>query len=31
MPLWLEMLVMMLLTYLLGFAIGWVIWNREGE
>lgn len=30
MPLWLEMMVLMLLTFLLGFAIGWVIWNREG-
>jgi len=28
MPLWLEMLVMMLLTYLVGFGIGWLIWNR---
>jgi hypothetical protein len=28
MPLWLEMLVLMLLTYLLGFGIGWLIWNR---
>jgi len=30
MPLWLEMLVMMLLTYLLGFGIGWFVWNRGG-
>ncbi len=30
MPLWLEMLVMLLLTYLLGFGIGWLVWNREG-
>jgi hypothetical protein len=29
MPLWLEMLVMLLLTYGLGLAIGWVIWKRE--
>jgi len=28
MPLWLEMLVMLLLTYGLGLAIGWLIWNR---
>ena len=28
MPLWLEILVLMLLTYLLGFGIGWLIWNR---
>jgi hypothetical protein len=30
MPLWLEILVMLELTYALGLAIGWVIWNREG-
>lgn len=29
MPLWLEMLVMLLLTYLLGFGIGWLVWNGE--
>lgn len=28
MPLWLEMLVMLLLTYALGLAIGWAVWNR---
>jgi len=28
MPLWLEMLVMLLLTYLLGIAIGWAVWNK---
>ncbi len=28
MPLWLEMLVMLLLTYAFGLAIGWAIWNR---
>lgn len=30
MPLWLELLVMLLLTYLLGFGIGWLIWNGKG-
>lgn len=30
MPLWLEMAVSTLLTYSLGFAIGWLIWNRKG-
>jgi hypothetical protein len=30
MPLWLEMLVMLELTFALGLAIGWVTWNREG-
>lgn len=29
MPLWLEMLVLMLLTYALGLSIGWAIWNQE--
>ncbi len=28
MPLWLEMMVLLLLTYLAGFGIGWLIWNR---
>ena len=28
MPLWLETLVLMLLTYVLGFGIGWLIWKR---
>jgi hypothetical protein len=28
MPLWLELVVMLLLTYLGGFAVGAVIWNR---
>ena len=28
MPLWLEMLVMLMLTYLLGYGIGWFIWSR---
>lgn len=29
MPLWLEMLVMLLLTYAIGFAIGWLIWSGK--
>ena len=29
MPLWLEILLLMLLTYALGVAIGWVIWGRN--
>lgn len=29
MPLWVEILVLMLLTYVAGFGIGWLIWNRE--
>lgn len=29
MPLWTELLVLILLTYLLGLAIGWAIWGRS--
>lgn len=29
MPLWLELMVLLLLTYLVGFAVGWAIWNRK--
>ncbi len=30
MPLWLEMLVLMLLTYAMGLGIGWMLWGRRG-
>lgn len=30
MPLWLEMAVSMLLTYGIGFGIGWLVWNQKG-
>lgn len=30
MPLWLEMQVLLLLTYSAGLALGWFIWNRKG-
>jgi hypothetical protein len=30
MPLWLEMLVLMLLTYAGGLAIGWAVFTRGG-
>ena len=30
MPLWLEMLVPMLLTYATGLGIGWTLWGRKG-
>lgn len=30
MPLWLEMAVSVLLTYGVGFGIGWLLWNRKG-
>jgi hypothetical protein len=29
MPLWIELLVLLLLTYAGGFAIGWVLWARR--
>ena len=28
MPLWLELLVMLLVTYTVGFGAGWLIWNK---
>lgn len=30
MPLWLEMLVPMLLTYAVGLGIGWLLFKRRG-
>ena len=30
MPLWLELAVAILLTYAVGLAIGWLVWNRKG-
>ncbi len=30
MPMWLEMGVSVLLTYAVGFGIGWLVWNRKG-
>ncbi len=30
MPLWLELLLMMLLTYALGLGLGWMLWGRGG-
>lgn len=29
MPLWIELTVLLLLTYGLGFAIGWALWSRR--
>jgi len=29
MPIWLELLVLMLLAYGIGLTIGWAIWGRE--
>ena len=30
MPLWLEMLVLLLLTYAVGLALGWGLFARKG-
>lgn len=29
MPLWLEMVVLMLMVYLAGFGLGWIFWGRK--
>lgn len=29
MPIWMELLVLMLVAYVTGIAIGWIIWGRE--
>ena len=29
MPIWLELLVLMLLAYAVGIGLGWAIWGRE--
>lgn len=29
MPIWMEVLVLMLLAYAIGLGIGWTIWGRE--
>lgn len=29
MPIWLELLVLMLLAYAVGLTIGWALWGRE--
>jgi hypothetical protein len=31
MPVWLELLVLTMLAYVLGLAIGWLLWGRAGE
>ena len=28
MPVWLELTIMLSLTYVVGFGIGWTIWGR---
>ena len=29
MPIWMELLVLMLVAYAAGLALGWAIWARE--
>ncbi len=29
MPIWLELLVLMLVAYAIGIGIGWAIWGRN--
>lgn len=29
MPIWLELLVLLLVVYAIGIGIGWVIWGRQ--
>jgi len=31
MPIWIEVLVLMLLGYAVGLALGWAIWGRTNE
>jgi hypothetical protein len=29
MPIWLELLVLLLVAYAIGIGLGWAIWGRE--
>ncbi len=29
MPIWMEVLVLMLLAYAVGLGLGWVVWGRD--
>jgi hypothetical protein len=31
MPIWLELLALMLMAYAAGLALGWAIWGRAGS
>lgn len=31
MPIWLELMILVLLAYGVGLAIGWAIWGRAGD
>lgn len=30
MPIWLELMVVLLIAYAIGLGIGWAFWGREG-
>lgn len=30
MPIWMEVLVLMLFAYAVGIGLGWAIWGRKG-
>lgn len=31
MPIWLELLVLLIVTYFVGVAIGWLVWGRSTD
>lgn len=31
MPVWLELIILLLLAYAIGLAIGWAFWGRAGD
>jgi hypothetical protein len=31
MPIWIELIVLALVAYAVGVAIGWAIWTRTGD
>lgn len=31
MPIWLELFVLLWVTFMVGLALGWVIWGRNSE
>lgn len=31
MPIWLELLVLLMVTYVVGMGIGWAIWGRAAQ
>ena len=31
MPIWFELIVLALVAYVIGIAIGWALWGRSGD